>query len=118
MDADTITDRLIDAFRAAETDGLTQADLARRCGVSRATVNDWLKGRAVSIKPPHLFAVADALGIEARWLATGQGPRHCQRLSADQQRLIQQYHVLSDTERAAVRGLVYQLAEPRAEYKP
>jgi len=118
MPPHTITDRLVEVFAAAERDGLTQADLARRVGVTRATVNDWLKGRAVSIKPPHLFALADALGIEPRWLATGQGPRECTRMSAEQRRLIEEFHALSETERAAVRVLVHQLAEPRGAYKP
>lgn len=114
----TITERLIDAFREVELRGVKQADLARRIGVSRATVNDWMKGRAVSIKPPHLFALADALGVEARRLATGRGPRQSQAISPDQRRLLEELHRLNDTERAAVRILVHQIAETRGEYTP
>jgi transcriptional regulator with XRE-family HTH domain len=72
-----ITKRLRAAFAvAAAHEGTTQARLARAVGVTRASVNDWLQGRAVALKPAHLFAVADALGICPRWLATGKGPIH------------------------------------------
>jgi transcriptional regulator with XRE-family HTH domain len=70
--SETITDRVRAAIDAS---GLTQAEIARRVGVERQTVGDWYHGRSINIRPEHLFALADTLGIEARWLATGKGPK-------------------------------------------
>lgn len=53
---------------------MSQADLARAAGVSRGTVHGWFDGRPTNLRPRTLFAVADALNVEARWLATGEGP--------------------------------------------
>jgi DNA-binding XRE family transcriptional regulator len=58
--------------RAINTAGIGQAELAREIGVSRQAVNDWIKGRSVNIRPDHLFALSDALHVDARWLATGK----------------------------------------------
>jgi transcriptional regulator with XRE-family HTH domain len=70
--SETITDRVRAAIDAS---GIKQAEIARRVGVERQTVGDWYHGRSLYIRPEHLFALADTLGIEARWLATGQGQR-------------------------------------------
>jgi len=51
-----------------------QVDLARACGVSGPTVNDWLSGKTQTIKGPYLLACARYLGVSADWLATGKGP--------------------------------------------
>lgn len=53
--------------------GLTQQDVAAFAGVTKGAVSQWEGGG--NIKPGNLFAVADRLRIEARWLATGDGPR-------------------------------------------
>jgi transcriptional regulator with XRE-family HTH domain len=70
--SESITDRIRQAIDAS---GLKQAEIARRVGVERQTVGDWYHGRSVNVRPDHLFALADVLGVEARWLATGHGPR-------------------------------------------
>lgn len=69
---ESITDRIRQAIDAS---GLKQAEIARRVGVERQTVGDWYHGRSVNVRPDHLFTLADVLGVEARWLATGHGPR-------------------------------------------
>jgi len=116
--ATTLTERLVTAFAQAQAQGLRQADIARHVGVSRATVTAWMKGDAVSLKPGHLFAVADLLGIEARWLATGQGPRAALRMPSDQPQLLADMAALRDGDRAAVRLLIHQLAEARRDREP
>lgn len=55
--------------------GLTQTDLASIAGVSKAAVSYWETGDTKNLKNEHLFAIADALRVEARWLAVGQGPK-------------------------------------------
>jgi len=72
MEADTINDRI--AHRLEEL-GMSQAELARRCHVDRSAVNQWVKGPVKNIRPEHLVMIADALGLEIRWLITGRGPR-------------------------------------------
>jgi DNA-binding Xre family transcriptional regulator len=69
---DDITNRINN--RLAEI-GLLPIELARRCGVTRASVSGWTTGKAKNIRPDHLVAIADAIGLEIRWLITGKGPR-------------------------------------------
>ncbi|QSI31656.1 helix-turn-helix domain-containing protein [Variovorax sp. RKNM96] len=52
-----------------------QADLARRCGVTRAAITNWLSGRNKGIESAHLFVIADYFRVHPRWLATGAGPK-------------------------------------------
>lgn len=60
--------------------GLSQSDLAIRCGVSQPTVANWERGGHV---PRHdaLQKIADCLGVDSVWLLSGelpanQGPSH------------------------------------------
>ncbi len=53
---------------------LTQQQLADACGLTDGTVSAWENGVASSILADNLFAVADACGVDPRWLATGRGP--------------------------------------------
>lgn len=55
--------------------GMTQTDLALAVGVSPAAVAQWEDGTVQNLKNPHLFAVADALNVSARWLAEERGPK-------------------------------------------
>ena len=55
--------------------GLSQKNLGDMAGVSKAAVSQWERGGTKNLKMEHLFAIADALKVNARWLATGQGPR-------------------------------------------
>ena len=74
----TITDRINLRFAEMEAEAgskLSDAELGRRVGVERSTIGDWRKGRSVRITPENLVALADAMGVEIRWLATGQGPK-------------------------------------------
>ena len=77
MPTTTINDRINARLDELEKEGrkITDAALGRIAGVARQTVGDWRKGRSVNLRPENLIAVADALGLEVRWLATGRGPR-------------------------------------------
>lgn len=68
MDAVTFAKRLKEARLAA---GLTQEQLAQACGVTNRAVSAWEKGRASDILAENLFAAADKLKVDPRWLATG-----------------------------------------------
>lgn len=65
--------------------GWSQAELARRIGVSRTTVNAWLKGRS----PPsftnlaRIESAADALSLRVGWSIAGEGePVHLDDVEA------------------------------------
>lgn len=116
MGMETLTDRLAAAVVPLLEAGVTQADLARRVGVSRATVGDWLHGRASSLRADTLFAVADALNVEARWLATGKGPRTRQALGSDERAMLNAYAKLTPPERITLRTLANQIADAHGEY--
>lgn len=69
---DDFAARLAQAVAAA---GVTQAQLARRCGVSAASVSDWMRGvtGADHVKAAPLLRAAAYLGVPAEWLLFGTG---------------------------------------------
>lgn len=69
-----LSDRINAALAAKK--GLTQAGLARACGISRASVNAWVNGKTDSIDGKFLTTAAAYLGVNAHWLSTGEGPMH------------------------------------------
>ena len=72
LDGSTFADRLADAMQEAGFNGRT---LAAAAGVKESAVSQWLSSKIKSVSGNHLFSAADALGVEPRWLLTGQGPR-------------------------------------------
>lgn len=74
---------------------LTNAELARRASVERATIGDYLGGEKTSMDALVLFQVADALDVSARWLLTGDGlPGRGRPLATDQHRTLDLYSAL------------------------
>ncbi len=53
--------------------GMTQAQLARACGVKPSSVSGWLNSKAKYLKGKNLLAAARALNVFQDWLATGEG---------------------------------------------
>jgi transcriptional regulator with XRE-family HTH domain len=53
--------------------GMSQKQLAQRCGVSAPAVNDWLTGKTKSLKASTLLKAAKALGVSPQWLESGVG---------------------------------------------
>lgn len=53
--------------------GMSQAQLAKRVGVSQGTIGHIEAGRNDTSK--HLVVIAAALGVRAEWLQTGRGQR-------------------------------------------
>lgn len=47
--------------------------LGQRIGVERGKANQWLKGASLP-EAGMVFVIADALGVDARWLITGAEP--------------------------------------------
>ncbi len=53
---------------------VTQAALARACGIRAPSVNDWTSGKTKTIEGQNLLIAADFLKVLPMWLATGKGP--------------------------------------------
>jgi transcriptional regulator with XRE-family HTH domain len=64
------SERLLRARTAAQK---TQEQVAHACGLSHAAISKAESGKTESMGASNLFAIADFLGCNARWLATGEG---------------------------------------------
>ena len=71
MEPTTFTQRLNIALKHA--DGVSQSDIARECGISTASVSNWLTGISKSMRGENLLKVSRALGVSPVWLANGEG---------------------------------------------
>ena len=67
----TWNDRLNWAIQAR---GVKKAELARACGVERASVQEWTDGKTKDPKLGPFFAACVFLRVRPRWLALGDGP--------------------------------------------
>ncbi|MEG6029046.1 helix-turn-helix domain-containing protein [Enterobacter hormaechei] len=78
-----------------ELKNLTKADIARICGVSAQSVNNWFVrgtiGKSSAIK------LADALGVSLEWVL-GQEVDEKDGLKADERKLLKLYRQLPDDE--------------------
>ncbi len=68
----TLASRLTKALQQKK--GLTQAGLARACGVKPPSVSDWINGKTKTVEGANLINAAEYLGVRGKWLATGLGP--------------------------------------------
>ena len=66
----TLADRLT---LAMEKTGISQAELARACGVKPPSVSGWLSGKSKFLRGENLLKAAAALRVSQAWLATGEG---------------------------------------------
>lgn len=66
----TFAERLKHARTRAQ---LSQDSLAHRAGVTKGAISQWENATASGCKIDTLFNLADALMVDARWLATGHG---------------------------------------------
>lgn len=55
--------------------GLTQEQLAQKAKCTKGAVSQWETGDVHNLRLARLFRVADALGVEPRWLAIGEEPK-------------------------------------------
>ena len=69
---DTLASRIIEAREALD---ISKAELARRVGVSRATVTMWESGQIESLRDDNLLLLAELLDISPKWLNSGKGAR-------------------------------------------
>jgi len=65
----TIAERI--KSRLDRSKGLTQANLARFCGVSTGAISQWMGGGGIDIK--NIVKIAQFLEVSPKWLQTGEG---------------------------------------------
>jgi transcriptional regulator with XRE-family HTH domain len=66
-----VRQRLYDAFQRS---GLTQDQLAQRCGAAKATVSDWFNPSKDAVPDGEKMArIPAALHVSGHWLLTGEG---------------------------------------------
>lgn len=68
----TLASRIVEARQELD---ISKAELARRVGVTRATVSMWESGQIESLKDDNLLLLAELLQVSPRWLNAGTGPR-------------------------------------------
>ena len=100
----TVAQRLAEAL--ASSDRFTQEGLARSCQVTPAAVSQWVSGQTKNLRLENLFSAADYLGVEPRWLATGEGPMR--RRMQD----LLDLTGLSDTQKVTLQTLVREIGHP------
>ena len=66
----TLSDRM---RYALDQSGKTQSALAKACGISVVSVNDWLSGKTKSLKASTALKAAFCLKVDVAWLTTGTG---------------------------------------------
>ncbi|MDQ7965533.1 S24 family peptidase [Pseudomonas plecoglossicida] len=60
--------------RAIALSGKKKGEIASQCGVAPSAVTQWISGESKSLKPENLYALAEATGFRAEWLAIGRPP--------------------------------------------
>lgn len=60
--------------KVLELNQISQAELARRIKVERATVNNWLKGKATEINAPAALLLAKEFNLNPYWVVFGHQP--------------------------------------------
>lgn len=102
------SDRIRYAMHAS---GKSPAELAAACGVSVQAVYKWLKDPLMNLRNEHLFAAADLMRFEPRWMATGQGfPRAA--LDDAEKALLDQYRASGPAEKIAITQVAETLSRP------
>lgn len=78
---------------------VSQASLARACGIKPPSVHDWMSGKTKSIEGENLLRAAAFLKVSPYWLATGKGSMRDRPNSEPE---THEYRSLSNAERRAL----------------
>lgn len=85
----------------------SEAELARRTGESRQTINRWLNGHAHTMRAPSFMRVCIALNVNGVWLALGQSNMsRAISMSPDESRLVELFRAAPPSQQQAVLALL------------
>lgn len=92
--------------QALDKSGKSQSDLARALDVNRQTIQQLCAGFNDNPSFRRIVKIADTLGIEPRWLGTGEGPMlpGATKLSEAEQELMGLYRQLPKDRQSEVTG--------------
>jgi transcriptional regulator with XRE-family HTH domain len=90
--------------------GMTQLELAKAIGVSKAAISALETGSSKSATPENVFALADALRCSARQLVFGRD-RDEELLLDDDVSITGEYEMLPDADKKVVHVLVKTLSD-------
>jgi hypothetical protein len=110
LEQEPVHTRLKSASEAAGYGGdtaIARAKLGAALHISPAAVAKLFNGETTALKAINCFAAADLFGVDARWLATGQGEMRPQALPTDVQDVARMLHKIQSPE---VRRVAVQLA--------
>lgn len=99
---------LIDRAREAAARQISKAEIGELAGVTRQASGKWADGG--NIKAKHLFKLADALGVEGRWLFEEIGPKKAQAKDTIAQILWDLWAQLDDDAKRDIVGFARVLA--------
>lgn len=89
---------------------VSAADVSRHIGISKAAMSDILSGKTKQPKPENLLKIADYLGLEIRWIISGEGLKT--REESRRQRIDISH--LSEPHQALIQTLVDTVEQPEA----
>lgn len=89
MPQNTLAERIRAAM--AQSGISNPSELARRMGVSRQTVQNWVTGRTDKLTPEMLYKLCDAVNVNGRWMALGppHSPVRPRFLTPDEDEILQ-----------------------------
>lgn len=94
---------------ARQSIGVSQEQFAKAIGVKKATVSHWETGRTKDIKNAHFEKIVELTMYNAKWLATGEGPRTRKeggRGSLEDEELLDKIKRLPPGQRAIIQAVV------------
>jgi transcriptional regulator with XRE-family HTH domain len=101
--------------RLREAKKLTQPELGKKLGVTKAAVSKWEAAASPNIDLDVFFKLADEFGIDPRELATGIASMRQEALPRHRLELMQMYGRLPPEIRADIRSLVTTLSAAHSE---
>jgi transcriptional regulator with XRE-family HTH domain len=110
----TLAERIRDARTRV---GLSQVELAKKCGIAAPSINQLESGKSKSMRQATLLRMAKAVGQSPEWLAFGNGSLSelppTSRNSTFEQEFLADFRRLSATERKVVVRMVRSLVMDR-----
>lgn len=96
-----------------EADDMSQAELSRRAGVTRAAVVHWMRCEEVSypMKGEALLDAAQALRVSPYWLYRGEGPMRASMADPETKQLMDAFQRLPHKARLTAVAQVKELAD-------
>lgn len=94
--------------------GLSQAQVAAKVGIDRASVSQWETGSTKKVDADHLFLAAEALDCSPEWLLYGRETARLQ-IPPSLVEIYPDWQTLAPSQRAEIRDRIAQMAEHNRE---